>query len=257
MSMQRIIKRTNYGLGCGLIVFLLLAALVFRQRPSAELPTVLPSPLTAYKEIIVEKIDVVRHGLAVDIVARLNNPNTNVGVGDLSVVFIVKDDSGAEIARQKISTFILPGSLQYVAAVNVAVGDNIGPIDVILPDEFVFNELPQGISVPRLNALLQPRSQVKIGNELLEQQKGTVTNQGTFDFRRVQVITLASQSDGKVLGVGLTYLDDLQVAEQREFTVLWPVVVDGVIDKVQLIVNTNVFRDDNIIPVVGDPALLR
>ena len=63
-------------------------------------------------------------------------------------------------------------------------------------------------------------------------------------------------SAGQVVGVAETFVGELVIGEQREFTLIYPEPTRQT-DRVLTLASTNLFLDENILPTVGDPSGLR
>jgi len=256
MSTQRVLKQMTYAGGClGIVLIILfgLIALVARPKDSAQ-PT--PTPPPSYQPIEIEQVDVINHGTTIDVVARLMNPNARTGFPDVPLTFTVLNGTGEEVVSQAVTTYLLPGSLQYAVALNLPISGQVGSVNVTMPDTLATMELPEAISVATFSTFLQERTSRLIGNQTVEEQKGIVTNTSSFDFQRVEVTAIAFDANGSLTGVGKTFLGELAVGEQREFTIQWPQPLTAT-ERVLTLTSTNMFQEDNIIRVIGDPSQLR
>ncbi len=72
----------------------------------------------------------------------------------------------------------------------------------------------------------------------------------------MQVTGVAVDASGNVVGVGSTFVGELQPGEEREFTLQWPIPLTPT-TQVIVLPTTNLFKEADIIKVIGDPALLR
>lgn len=257
MAVKRLVKQVTYAGGFLAVVALAVISGVWLWRRPVVTVAVLPTPAAVtWAALEVERADVIRRGSTVDVVARLVNPNARAGVADLPITFVLLDANGEELHRQVVRAYLLPAATQPVAALNVTVPRPVARVEVVLPADVAWREIPDRLVIPAFNVFLRERSEVAQVSGVVEQQKGVVTNTGAFDLQRVDVAALAVAADGSVVGVGTTQLADLAIGEQREFTVVWPVPVEPV-ERVVPFVTTNIFADDALRPIIGDPAQLR
>lgn len=258
MIRRRTVKQASYAGGC--LVFLAVGItgvwLLVRAPRQATVPT--PTPTVAYQAIVVEQVASVRHGGVVDVVVRLRNNNAHVGVAALPLTVVVEDANSQELSRQDTTTYVMPGSLQYVALVNLPVSAGEYTVRVELPANTAFQELPSGIRAPLLTAFRRGPLETKIaGGGAFQQQKGIASNgNNSYGMQRVEVVAIALDAQRNVIGIGKTFVGELKVGEQREFTVGWPESAQAVADII-LSPSANVFEPDNIIEVVGDPGAIR
>src|SRR3989338_8439123 len=124
IAIRRIIKQSIYvALSLGLIALVLFIVII----PSMNLFRRDPAPPPPPREsIIIESVDTITHDSTIDLIARVRNPNPRAGVPDYTLVFILLDEDGQEITTISQPTYLLPGSLKYVAVLDVAVTQ---PID--------------------------------------------------------------------------------------------------------------------------------
>ncbi|MEX2054705.1 MAG: hypothetical protein WD972_00850 [Candidatus Andersenbacteria bacterium] len=256
MSTQRVVKKTVYAGGFAVVIVAAVLGLAAIVRTPAPVPLATPTPVVATRPIVVEQVDVVRHQSSVDIVARLRNPNALAGVKEYPITFVLLNSEQQEIVQHPVTTYLLPGSLQYVVAIGIPVGEVVTEVRVDIPPTPNFTELPRGLDLPNFGSFERERALKPIGRLSYEEQKGILRNNSTVDFNRVQVTALALDERAVVVGVGTTFLGALKVGEQREFTVQWPEPARPT-RRVVIFPSTNVFLEENIIRAIGDPSLLR
>lgn len=255
MLKRRVVKQAAYA--GGLLVFLLvavvLAGLFVTRPPRAALPS--PTPPSPYKPLIIEQVDVVAHGTTADIVARLRNPNPRAGVAEYPITFVLLNSSQESFHERQEITYVLPGSVQYVVALDVPLAQPLQQVEVKVPDVSEFQELPKTIDVPTFASFHRQSTVRDVGGRVVEEQKWVVRNTSTFSFQRVEVVAVAHADDGRVVGIGTTLAGALAVGEQREVTLQWP-APSSPSSRVTVFPSTNVFLDANIIRAQGDPGAL-
>lgn len=261
---SRVVKKIIYAVGAvgviGLLGFIA-AGLSGTQAP----PTPLPSPTVSFRPIEVEDVVVLSQAQdssasfrSYDLVATLKNPNLRAGVDSYNLQFTLYDAAGSVIATPEVSTYLLPGARQYAAAVDVRVPANrrVGRVETTKPQDVQFIELPDSVDLPQFNVFLRERRSKAVGGQTVEEQAGLVTNASTFDWERVEVAGVGLNAAGRIVAVGKTFVGRLEVGEQREFTLQWPQSADPV-TQVLALPSTNIFREENIVDVIGDPGTLR
>lgn len=264
MSAYRVMKKTVYGaiyiVIAGLFIFLIISPLLPKGQNTVATPT--PQPFTP---IIVENIVAVPHiqdqgptGKTVDVVARIRNTNPEAGIADFAVQFLLKDTSGATIQSVTQHEYVLPGGIEYVAALDMQVppGATFDHAEVVPPANPTFTSVPATAPVPQFSVFLRDRTYIASGSFPFEQQTGIVTNSSSFDWQKVEVTAVALDTNGNIVGVGKTFVGKLIVGEQREFTLQWP-RPSAATARVIAIATTDMFNDDNFVNIVGDPSKLR
>lgn len=224
---------------------------------------VTPQPTATYQPIQKEKVVVLPHRRSngvtyVDVVVQLRNPNPRAGVSKYPVNMTIYAADGRELIKHTEEGHILPGSLQYVIAVGLQLPplETLGQVNVTLPENPTFQELPETIDVPEFNTFLRDRAEQQIGGEVLETQTGLVKNTGTFDWQTVEVNVVALNQNRDIIAAGKTFLGALLVNEQREFTVQWTKPTEP-IAQVLALPTTDIFSEENILQAVGNPGNLR
>lgn len=261
--LTRLKKQISYGLGyivAALILILILGWAAIRPDFTPD-PT--PTPAPQFQAIVLEETSVIQHApgaptdpRTLDIVARLRNPNPRAGVPNYPVTFILRSQTGEEITRETVTTYLLPGAPQYAVALNFSINQPLGRVEVILPDAPTFSAVPATLSLPRFSSFLRERITKQIGADAIEEQKGIVRNTSTSDWQSVEVVGLALSGDGTPQGVGQTLVGELKIGESREFTLQWP-APSQTTARVILVPTTNIYKDENVIRAIGDPGLLR
>jgi hypothetical protein len=260
--LQRTKKQIAYGTGFAVVLVGILGVLIngVSRSESAENTPVQVSNLIPVK---LETLDSIRHqerpGVenTIDIVARLRNPNAGAGISKYTVMFIVKDASGQEIKRVPVETYILPGAIQYVMALNVPVGvSQVATIDADLPTNPTFIPLGTNTNPPTFSAFARERKSSTVGEVTSDEQTGIVKNTSTFAWEKVEVYVVALNNQSKVIAAGKTFLGALTVGEEREFTVAWPKPQET-IERVIILPSTNMFQEENAIRAIGNPGLLQ
>jgi hypothetical protein len=254
-AVRRLVKKTVYAALFGLIIAIPVIVAVVPNILRFRTPEAMPAPEP--ESIAVESIDTVRHADKVDIVARIRNPNPRAGVPEYIVTFVLLNDQGQEMSRLRETTYLLPGSVNYIAALSVPLASSLSEVRVETPNQPQFVAVPESNSLPTFNSFLRGRSRRMISStQGVETQKGVITNTSTLSFGRVDITGVAFDAAGNVVGIGKTFVGEFMVGEQREFTLEWPSPLVPT-QRVIILPATNIFREDNILNAQGDPSLLR
>lgn len=257
MALRRLRKQITYAALYGILWLLVIGGpIVFLSRPAPPRPAPSIAPAATPAPINIQSVEVIHHADAVDVVARLHNPNAREGIAHYPVTFILFDAADVEIARVPVNSHILPGGIQYISALNIPVARPASRVVLDTPPEPDYTNLSSTITLPSFSTSLLDRAERFIGGQKIIEQKGLVTNTSTLSWQHVEVTALAFSQAGQAIGVGTTFVGRLTAGEQREFTIQWPASPTP-IARVVTHATTNIFKEDNIIRAVGDPALLR
>ncbi|HLC49463.1 MAG TPA: hypothetical protein VJI96_03725 [Candidatus Andersenbacteria bacterium] len=264
MSMRRTIKKTVYAVLFFTAVFGIAALIIIPILPKKAV-VLTPIKTDSYIPITIENIVVIPHidkpgpfGKTIDVVARLKNENPRAGTGTYPVKLTIKDPAGQVIGDATQVAYVLPGGVQYIAFIDVPVPSDkqFGTAEIESPVNVSLVALPDSARLPEFSVFLRERSQVASGSQQLERQTGVVTNNSTFDWEKVEVTGVALDSEGKIVGIGKTFVGKLLLGEQREFTTTWPVPRVPT-NRVVMIATTNIYSEENIVHIIGDPSKLR
>lgn len=264
MALHRTIKKAVYGAAFLIVVGGIGTLIVLPLIPVREVPVVTSTGPT-YVPVVLENVVVIPHiakpgpkGRTIDIVARLQNKNSRAGTGKYPITFTVKDNAGGVIGHFTQEAYVLPGGLQYVVVLDVPMpaGKTFGNVEVTPPSSITLTPLPDDVRLPEFSVFLRDRTTPSSGIYKLERQTGIVTNNSTFDWEKVEVTGVALNSKGAVIAVGKTFVGKLLIGEQREFTLEWP-FPDDQTSRVVVLATTNIYSDENIVHIIGDPGKLR
>lgn len=256
MISRRVFKQAAYAAGFLLVLAAIIFAVVFNAGRPALTPFVQPSPGTSLLPLEIEAISTIVHPQAIDVVARVRNPNAKIGVRRYILNYDILDQGGTSMVSHQEESYLLPGAMQYVVAQNVAVPRRAGQVSVSLAGQPEFVALPDRLSLPTFSSFLRDRAIVHLGGEAIEQRQGLVANTSTYDFARVEVAVIGFDKDEHIISAGKTFLGTLTAGEQREFSVQWPLPLAEVVRAIA-VPTTNIFLDENVLRVIGNPSSLR
>lgn len=264
MSVKRTMKKSVYAVLYVLLTSGIAALIIVPMLPNEE-EVIAPVKQQTYVPVTVENIVVLPHttnpgpfGKTIDVVARLKNENVRAGTGLYPVTLVVKDKSGGTLSSVEQAAYVLPGGVQYIAFLNVPIASDkeFGTVEMKTPDNISLTQLPDAARLPEFSVFLRERTNVNSGSQQFEQQTGIVTNNSTFDWEKVEVTGVALDASGKIVGIGKTFVGKLLLGEQREFTIAWPVPTAPT-SRVVAIATTNIYSDENVVHIIGDPSKLR
>lgn len=260
---RRTRKQVTYAVGFLVVVVAVAAGALVVLRTPRNTMTLTPTITPQYSDIIQEAVVVLPYqGPAgqslLDVVVQLRNPNARAGVTAYPVDLTVLSATGEELLKRREPTHVLPGALHYVVAVGLELprGKVLGQVIVNRPAAADFQELPEEVPLPSFSTFLRERRSQPIGDTVIETQTGLVKNSGTFDWQKVEVVAVALNANREIVAAGTTFLGRLLAGEQREFTVQWPKPEES-IAQVVILPSTDMFSEENIVEILGDPSQLR
>jgi hypothetical protein len=254
IAFRRIAKRILYLLlAIGLVALVVGIILFFFWNPFRRPPVV---PPVSQESVVIERVETIPHDGTIDLIARVRNPNPRAGVSNYRLTFVLLNSANQAVHTTTESTYLLPGSLKYIAVLDVAVSEPIERVRVEQPGELVFTTVDLASSQPVFSSFLRGRTIKDVGNQRMEVQVGVITNSSNFGYGKVDITGISLDAQDRVIGVGKTFVGELQAGEQREFTLQWPQPFSETA-KIIVLPDTDIYHADNILPVLGDPARLR
>lgn len=205
---------------------------------------VLEPPYTAENiKIVKSEILPVQRGIF-SAYAQIVNPNTGIAARRIDYRFAIRDQSGAELAYQSGSTYLLAGQSRFVVAPRIEIASG-SPAAV-------------QFQIEKVNwTKLAPRSDVSL--EILQKNAGTntegnffveglVKNNSNFGIKGVDIQVLVfDKTNQNILAVNSTERSDLKPAESRFFRMLWPVNFPSY-GEVQVTAFVNLLDPDLVLP---------
>ena len=179
-----------------------------------------------------------------DLMAKIYNPNEKLGSPGFKYEFILRDVTGAELAKKTGSSFILPSETKYVLAVGMESNQIAANVDFRIYDaswvEFYGYEKPQlGIYSKHYNLI---SSGVGYSEAL-----GIVRNESPYDFNVIGINIVLKDSAGKAVALNQTEIRTVSSNEEREFRLIWPTSFPGDVTQVEMGAEVNVFDSQNFV----------
>lgn len=255
--MNRLVKKWLYGVGFLIFWSVVIGGPVWlwgqRTEKAAENPIATPE---AYADLVVEEVYSINHTDKVDAAVRIKNPNAEVGVARFIAEFVFVDAAGQEVGRELVPAYILPGAVQHVAALNVAVSGPVSSVTVTLPEDLEWQVPAATTPETRFSTFLTTRSQEVVAGSLLEVQSGVVTSNSSITWQEVDVVVLGFSGSGQVSGIGTTKVGNLTSGERRDFSAAWPLPSQATTEAL-VFSSANSFTQGVLAPADTDPTQLR
>ncbi|MFN7088581.1 MAG: FxLYD domain-containing protein, partial [Candidatus Paceibacteria bacterium] len=106
----------------------------------------------------------------------------------------------------------------------------------------------QEVSLEVLNPSFRKLSPPAIG---FAQLRGTVRNNSSFTFDKVEVNAVLSDKLGRILAVGRTIINNLKPGQSQPFLISWPTRFDGEVANYEVWAHTNLLSDINFLQRYG------
>jgi len=177
-----------------------------------------------------------REGM-VDIFARIENPNVQIGAKEVSYDFVAVDDQGEELGVFSCTTFLLPQETKFVFQANAKLEKN-------KINKIVWRV--KNINWVKFNTAFQ-NPQLKIVNKKLDVDdsesfaSGLLRNESPYDLSLIKIKVILLDAKNKIRYINFTDMRTVKSQEERGFKVFWPGTLPNDIVKVEVEAEVNVF----------------
>lgn len=180
-----------------------------------------------------------------DVVARIFNPNNDIGAASFQYSLLLRDASGKEIGRVTNSSFILPQETKTLLAFNIE--PTVAPAKAVIElSDFKWTRLRGYRAKPELNIYskryVEHPNQSAFGAAL-----GTVVNESIYDFRRIRVKVVLRDDAGRPLAANQTELQTVNVGREQEITLVFPQPFAGTVTQVDVEAEANIYDQENFL----------
>ncbi|MFA5777823.1 MAG: hypothetical protein WC906_05330 [Parcubacteria group bacterium] len=180
-----------------------------------------------------------------DVMARVSNPNNQLGSPSFSYEFSLKDAGGNVLAKKSGTSFILPVESKYIIETGIELKQNPQSVEVSISnqkwEEFF------GYERPELNIYNKRYNLISSGVGYSE-AKGLLRNESSFDFDTIRINIVLRDENGKPVAFNKTEMKTVNVGAERDFRLLWPIDFPGSVQGApEMEAETNVFDSQNFI----------
>jgi hypothetical protein len=180
-----------------------------------------------------------------DVVAKVHNPNDELGASSFRYTVVLKGASGATVGTQSGDGFILPQETKYFLQVNIrAVADPVRA--EISFSDMTWEKFSGYQEKPRLSVLNKTYSKISSG-PFFSEAVGNILNDSTFDFRSLLVKVILRDASGTPLALNQTEMNTVLSKETREFRLKWPKAFPGEVETIDVEVEADVYHASNFI----------
>ncbi|OGI19567.1 MAG: hypothetical protein A3J06_00345 [Candidatus Moranbacteria bacterium RIFCSPLOWO2_02_FULL_48_19] len=180
-----------------------------------------------------------------DVLARVYNPNDVEGASSFTYTAVLKDSGGNVLATRSGKSYILPQENKYILELNLATTATPA-MAAFTVDSVEWARLSGYQEKPTVNIYQKSYSEISSGAGFGE-VKGLLMNESSYDFRSIIVKVILRDSVGSPLAFNSTEIRTVLSSEERDFRLVWPSAFPGVVEKVEMEVDADVYHSDNFI----------
>ena len=246
--MERILKQTVYlFIFLGILGFFIFYFFIFeKEEMVVNTPIlILPSQIEAQfaKAVAIKDFDY-------DIVARIRNPNTNLGSPNINYEFKLFDKNDLNFRSIYGNAYILPGQTRYLLETPIKSDREISKVDLMILSvewEEIKNIFQENISLTVSNRefILNDPSGASVAIN------GILLNNSDFDLDQVEIIGFLYNERDETIGLGKTNMRTLSAHGSRAFEIKWFDPIREKVVKIDTEAYTNLFENSNFIRKFG------
>lgn len=197
-------------------------------------------------DLLVREITFIQTGESkYDIVARIFNPNNDIGAGNFRYSLFLKDASDKEIARVSGSNFILPQETKSLLALNLEPTEV--PVKAVIElSDFEWQRLRGYQAKPELN-IYSKRYVAAPDPATFGVVTATVVNDSVYDFRTVELKVILRDAKGNPLAVNQSNMQTVTVGREQDIRIVFPEPFAGVVANVEIEAEADIYDSDNFL----------
>ena len=239
----RVFKRFLIAfIAVGVVVVVVLYGTRYFQKP---VPTPTPDPRDQLKALQVLSVQVLPVSSSdYDVVARIQNPNTDYGSGDVEYTLLFDT---TEVYHG--SLYILPGQTKYIVITPVKAAATPAQATIKITS-IKWQELDT-LSLAGVNFVVTNASYLSNQSDIFARLRGFVANNSDFDVARVDVAILLFDDKDKIVAVNRTEIHTFLAHTTRGFETSWFTKFPGTVARTYVEANTNLFAESGFIRTYG------
>jgi hypothetical protein len=183
-----------------------------------------------------------------DLMAKIENPNSEYGSPKFHYQFTLKDSSGSVITQKEGDSFILPAETKYIIETNAETQSAPASLEVKIADDISWDKFSgyNEHEEPQLNIYNKRYDLISSGAGFSEVY-GLLHNESLFDFNVVSINIVLRDAASKPVALNRTEMRTVGSGEERDFRLLWPYSFPGDVQNIEMEAEANVFDSQNFI----------
>lgn len=180
-----------------------------------------------------------------DIVAKIFNPNNDIGAASFQYSLFLRDANGKELTRVSGTNFILPQETKSLLAFNLE-PEQIPAKAVIELSNFEWTRLREYRAKPELN-IYSRRYIGKPDPSVFGAVVATLVNESLYDFRKIQIKVVLRDASGAPLAANQSEMQTVTVGREQDIRIVFPQPFAGTVAQVDMEAEANIYDPENFI----------
>ncbi|MDD2766139.1 MAG: hypothetical protein PHH40_00030 [Candidatus Moranbacteria bacterium] len=180
-----------------------------------------------------------------DILAKVFNPNGEIGAVSFSYTASLLDATGIVLASRTGTANTLPLENKYLLVFNLETRGI--PVAVSLEmNDIVWERFSGYQEKPAVNIYRKEYNEVS-SSAVFSEATGLVSNESSYDFQSLIVQVILRDVFGKPLAVNSTEMNTMLSRENRDFRLVWPTAFPGRVEDIEMVVDVDAYHSLNFI----------
>lgn len=204
--------------------------------------------------IVVEEAIVPGEAGRYDMLAKITNPNSQLGAASFGYSFKLLDGTGKILAKSDGVNFILPGETKYILAFNISSDIKPDKMDFEI-NSFEWSKFSE-FEQPDIATYGKEFNLASGGETGFAKLNAKMRNQSGYDFRVISALAVVRGEDSSPIAINKTNFNDVRVGEEREINFGWnsPFPINPMSARFEVVPEVNVFESDNFMKQHGVPG---
>lgn len=180
-----------------------------------------------------------------DIIARIFNPNNDIGAASFQYSLFLRDATGKELTRVSGTNFILPQETKSLLAFNLEPGQV--PVKAVIElSNFQWTKVQEYRAKPELN-IYSRRYISKPDPAAFGAVVATLVNESLYDFRKIQIKVILRDASGVPLAANQSEMQTVMVGREQDIRIVFPQPFDGIVTQVDIEAEADIYDPENFI----------
>lgn len=180
-----------------------------------------------------------------DILAKIFNPNNDIGASSFHYSLLLRDAEGKELSRISGTNFILPQETKSLLALNLETA--VVPVKAVIElSDFRWTRLNEYRAKPELN-IYSKRFVSHPDPSVFGAVIATLVNESIYDFRKIQIKVVLRDAVGTPLAVNQSEMQSVTVGREQDIRIVFPQPFVGAVAQVDMEVEANTYDSENFL----------
>jgi hypothetical protein len=180
-----------------------------------------------------------------DVLGKIYNPNDEIGAVSFAYTADLQDNSGKILASRSGTSYILPQENKYIFELGFASESSPSAVSFQIK-EVKWARFSGYQEKPSINIYQKRYNQISSGAGFSEAY-GLVSNESPYDFHSIIVKVILRDAEDKPLAFNTTEMRTVKSQEERDFRLVWPSAFPGVVEKIEMEVDADVYHSYNFV----------